>query len=169
MTVRQATFDDFIAIRLVASASWTLTYKHIIPIDTQAVFLQKNYSDNAMRNRLERSLLLVSETDGVLNGFANFFPSNKDVTEAELGALYVLRESQANGIGTELLKAGIGELIGIKQLFVDVEKGNLSGIGFYRSKGFIVVTEYVEQFHGHKLNLLRMVLDIKKICKLEIE
>ncbi len=158
--IRRATFADIIAIRRIATITWTQTYQHIIPQDIQAIFLQRNYSDHAMRNRLERSLLLVAETDGEINGFANFFSSKVDVEEAELGAIYILPEWQSKGIGTQLLHKGIEELSGVKRLFVDVEKDNLKGYTFYSSKGFVVIKEYEEQFHGHKLKLLKMVLGL---------
>ncbi|WP_246079367.1 GNAT family N-acetyltransferase [Paenibacillus piri] len=143
--IRKATFNDIAEKQMVAKITWDQTYRGIIPQQIQDDFLQKNYSDIAMKNRIERSVLLVAVIDGMVNGFANFSPSKQNAEEAELGAIYIFPEAQSQGIGGKLMNKGIEELSGIKRLFVVVEKENIIGRRFYNSKGFVFVNEFEEQ------------------------
>jgi GNAT superfamily N-acetyltransferase len=158
--IRRATFNDIGDIQMIAKITWAQTYQQIIPLGIQEAFLQKNYSDVAMRNRLDRSVVLVAESDGDIIGFANFFRSEQNAEEAELGAIYILPEVQSKGAGGKLLKAGIEELGRVNRLFVVVEKDNIIGCRFYNSQGFVSVNEFEEQLDGHILKLIKMVLEI---------
>lgn len=73
-------------------------------------------------------------------------------------AIYILPEFQGQGIGSKLLSDGIEGLKGIKRLFVSVEKENAIGSRFYEAKGFVAVNESEEQFQGHTLRLVKIVL-----------
>ncbi|MGQ4669116.1 GNAT family N-acetyltransferase, partial [Metabacillus halosaccharovorans] len=68
-------------------------------------------------------------------------------------------EYQGNGIGTELLKTGLEELQYLKKMYVNVEKDNQSAVSFYKSKGFMIETEYDDVFDGHTLKTVRMMLE----------
>lgn len=64
------------------------------------------------------------------------------------------------GIGTGLLYEGISRLDSAKELFVNVEKDNKIGSNFYHAKGFEFVTEFNDDFEGHTLKTVRMVLKL---------
>jgi GNAT superfamily N-acetyltransferase len=162
MNIRRATSNDIVAIQNIAKVTWAQAYEGIIPLDIQKTFLLNNYSEIAMRNRLDRSVIFVAEKDGMIYGFANFFALKQSADEAELGAIYILPELQFQGVGGNLLNAGIDELKGIRRLFVVVEKENIKGFKFYDSKGFVFVNVYEEQLHGHTLKLVKMVLEISQ-------
>lgn len=108
---------------------------------------------------MERSLLLVAEIAERVVGFANFSPVNKD-GKAGLGAIYIYPEYQGKGIGSALLEHGIKELDGVKEIFVDVEKDNKLGRSFYEVKDFEVVREFDDDFDGHILKTVEMVLQV---------
>ncbi|KAB2333312.1 GNAT family N-acetyltransferase [Cytobacillus depressus] len=164
-SIRSATIDDFGHIQNVAKTSWHYTYEGIIPRDIQDNFLQTAYNDEMMRRRIERSHLFVGETDGKIVGFANFSSVN-DQGEIELGAIYLFPEYQGKGIGTALLQEGINTIQGIREVYINVEKENLTGRNFYEAKGFEVVSEFDDHFEGHLLKTVRMVLKVAGKIKL---
>ncbi|MCO0601482.1 GNAT family N-acetyltransferase, partial [Peribacillus butanolivorans] len=69
-------------------------------------------------------------------------------------------EYQGKGIGTALLKEGIKNLEGAKEIFINVEKDNQIGTTFYKAIGLEVVSEFDDNFDGHILKTVRMVLKL---------
>ncbi|RCW63958.1 acetyltransferase (GNAT) family protein [Saliterribacillus persicus] len=111
-----------------------------------------------MEKRLSGSFLFVAETDNNIVGFANFSPSNQG--EVELSAIYLYSNYQGKGIGTALLKEGVRSIDGIRVIYIDVEKENTIGNTFYEAKGFKTVEEFDDNFDGHILKTIRMVLKV---------
>lgn len=70
--IRKMKKKDIPQVQQIAKTSWNHTYEGIIPFDIQEKFLQKAYNDERMQQRLEHSLMLVSEADGKIVGFANY-------------------------------------------------------------------------------------------------
>jgi ribosomal protein S18 acetylase RimI-like enzyme len=156
--IRKMQKEDIQQVQQVAKTSWNYTYEGIIPLEIQESFLKSAYNDDMMQRRLERSFIFVSEVNGKVVGFANFSPVKEDGM-TELLAIYLLPEYQGKGIGTALLKEGI-KLEGVKEIFVNVEKDNQIGTNFYKAKGFEVVSEFDDDFDGHILKTVRMVLKV---------
>ncbi|MGG4013203.1 N-acetyltransferase family protein [Bacillus smithii] len=157
--IRKMEKEDIEQVQQVAKRSWNDTYEGIIPHKIQESFLRSAYHDEMMLRRLEQSFIFVSEANGKVVGFANFSPVKENGT-TELLAIYLLPEYQGKGIGTALLKEGIKNLTGAKKVFVDVEKENQIGTNFYKAKGFEIVSEFDDDFDGHILKTVRMVLKI---------
>ncbi|MFX3622848.1 MAG: N-acetyltransferase family protein [Ectobacillus sp.] len=158
-TIRKMEQKDIARVQQVAKISWHATYEGIIPYEVQENFLQVAYSHDMMQKRLEGSLIFVAEFAGGIVGFANFSLVTAK-GEAELAAIYILPEYQGGGIGTALLKEGIKNLDGIKEIYINVEKENKIGRTFYEAKGFQVIGEFDDDFDGHILQTVRMVLDV---------
>ncbi|WP_430787547.1 N-acetyltransferase family protein [Virgibacillus flavescens] len=156
-TTREMNVEYIPHVQHVAKASWKHTYKGLIPIDIQERFIASAYSSEMMKKRLETSYLFLAEVNGEVVGFANFSPIKKDGS-AELGAIYLLPAFQGAGIGTKLLKLGISKLKGAAEIYINVEKENKSGRTFYEAKGFETVSEFDDDFDGHILQTVRMVL-----------
>lgn len=158
-TIRTMHYEDIQQVQEVAKKSWNATYEGIIPLEIQEKFLNTAYNDERMKQRLERSFIFVAEVDGNIVGFANFSPVS-DEGKAELGAIYLYPEYQGKGIGSTLLQQGINDLNGIKEIYINVEKDNQIGKNFYDAKGFQVVKEFDDDFDGHILKTVRMVLKV---------
>ncbi|WFA04592.1 MULTISPECIES: GNAT family N-acetyltransferase [Bacillus] len=157
--IRKMEMEDIASVQQVAKTSWNDTYDGIIPRSVQEEFLQSAYSDERMLERMERSLILVAEAGGEIVGFVNC-SFVKEGGEAYLAAIYSYPEYQGNGIGSALLKEGIKRLEGVNKIFVEVEKDNRTGKHFYKAKGFEEISEYEEDFAGHSLKTVKMVLDV---------
>jgi ribosomal protein S18 acetylase RimI-like enzyme len=158
-TIRKMQKEDIHQVQQVAKISWNYTYEGIIPLEIQESFLKSAYHDEMMQKRLENSFIWVSEVDGKIVGFANFSPAKED-GETELGAIYVHPVYLGKGIGTALLNEGIQYIEGAKEIFINVEKENRMGATFYKAKGFKVVSEFDDDFDGHILKTVRMVLKV---------
>jgi ribosomal protein S18 acetylase RimI-like enzyme len=158
-TIRKMRYEDIQQIQDVAKTSWNATYEGIIPLEVQEKFLKSAYNDETMKQRIERSTIFVAEFNRRVIGFANFSPV-KDGGEVELGAIYLYPEYQGKGIGSALLQQGMKDLDGIKEIYITVEKDNKIGKMFYDAKGFQVVKEFDDDFDGHILKTVRMVLKL---------
>lgn len=149
--------EDTKQVQDVAKTTWNATYEGIIPLEVQENFLKSAYSDEMMKRRLERSHLFVALYNEKIVGFANFSPVNEE-GKTELGAIYVDPEYQSKGIGSALLQKGITNFDNVKEIYINVEKDNKIGLTFYQAKGFQLVKEFDDEFDGHILKTIRMVL-----------
>jgi len=137
--IREMKQEDIHAVQSVAKIAWHDTYEGIIPREIQDSFLDEAYSDEKMKYRLENVRLQ---------------------NEAELGAIYLLPDQQGKGIGSALLQKGLTILKGIRKLYIHVEAANEKGKRFYEAKGFAQLEEFEEDFEGHMMQTVRMVLYI---------
>ncbi|REB07135.1 GNAT family N-acetyltransferase [Sporosarcina sp. BI001-red] len=158
-TIRNMQRKDMQQVQKVAKISWNATYEGIIPHDVQERFLFGAYSDEMMSRRLDHSLMLIGELDGIVLGFANFSRVN-EAGESELAAIYLHPEHQGSGIGSALLREGIDQLKNVEKIFITVEKENLIGKSFYDAKGFKTIKQFEEDFDGHMMQSVRMVLTL---------
>ena len=158
-TIRQMTREDIPSVQQVAGMSWNDTYAGIIPLHIQDKFLQSAYSKSALIWRLQQSHHRVATVEGRIIGFA-FSSLINEHGEVELGAIYLHPDFQNKGIGSALIEVCKNEIAGLKRIFLSVEKENLSGIQFYKAKGFHKDTEYDDNFEGHVFRTVKMVLEI---------
>lgn len=158
-TIRKMDKKDISGVQQVAKTSWHHTYAGIIPFDIQENFFNMAYNDERLQRRLELSHMFVAVSEGEIVGFANYSPLKEDAT-AELSAIYLYPEYQGFGIGTSLLHEGIKLLNGVKEIYINVERDNKSGRDFYHAKGFTIVSEFDDNFDGHILKTVRMVLKV---------
>ncbi|MBH5316458.1 GNAT family N-acetyltransferase [Paenibacillus sp. GSMTC-2017] len=158
-SIRTMQLSDIQHVQHVAKTSWNATYDGLIPVESQEKFLKSVYNDEMMLRRLDRSMLYVAELKGKIVGFANFSFVKED-GKVELVAIYIDPEHQGNGIGSVLLKEGISLSQGAKEVFLNVKKDNLIGRQFYDAKKFEVIEEFDDDFDGHILKTVRMVLKL---------
>ncbi|RUT31550.1 GNAT family N-acetyltransferase [Paenibacillus zeisoli] len=157
--VRPMMAADIRQVQRVARTSWNEVYEGIIPYEIQDRFLNSAYSEEMLHRRLEHSFLYVAEHQDRIIGFANFSPLSGEGT-VELTAIYLEPEVQGQGIGSALLQEGLSHSPSAKEVYVNVERDNEVGRKFYEAKGFMEVTEFEDEFDGHMLRTLRMVLKL---------
>lgn len=158
--IRNMDYMDINEVQRVAKVSWNATYEGIIPLEVQDNFLKSAYNDAQMKLRLERSVIYVAEVEGQVVGFANYSPV-RDGGKVELAAIYLYPDFQGLGVGTPLLQQAVAELADLKEIYINVEKDNTIGMNFYKAKGFEIVEEFDDNFDGHILKTVRMVLKVK--------
>lgn len=159
ITIRKMHYEDIKQVQNIAKTTWNATYEGIIPLEVQNNFLKSAYNDERMKQRIERSFLYVAEVEGKVVGFANYSPV-RDGGKVELGAIYLYPDFQGKGIGTAMLQQAVKELEDLKEIYINVEKDNTIGMNFYQAKGFEFVEEFDEEFGGHILKTVRMVMKV---------
>jgi len=157
--IRKMKKEDTKQVQDVAKKCWKSTYNQIIPRNIQESFLKAAYSDEMVERRRQESFIFVAEMENDVVGFANFTPVN-DEGQSKLGAIYIHPNSQNKGIGTALLQKGIEQLVGVREIYIDVEKDNNIGKTFYNTKGFKTIKEYNDNFEGHILKTVQMCLTV---------
>jgi N-acetylglutamate synthase-like GNAT family acetyltransferase len=105
--VRDAGVDDVRKIQRVARITWDHTYRETIPESVRREVVNRAYSADSLRHRVEANVFMVASHNGSVVGFAGF--RSRSSTEAELAAIYVLPEMQGRGSGdasSRLVSAG---------------------------------------------------------------
>lgn len=151
--VREATANDVVAIRDVATKAWYNTYLNIYAASTINELLAASYNETHLKKRLEEQLFLVAEEDDEIVGFANFIYGK----ELYLSAHYVHPESQHKGYGTSLLEKGL-EYFQDKYdvVYLEVDNKNEGAIKYYQNHGFEIVRSYQPEMYGEQLDLALM-------------
>lgn len=152
--IRAARFEDASAIAHVHVESWRTTYAGIVP-DAYLAGLDETIRAQLWRERLsEEALIFVAEWNGSLVGFAAAGKNREPVEscDAELYALYLLKDAQRRSIGTALLRAVANALLerNFKSMAVWVLEQNRSR-EFYQKAGAHVAHSKVIEIGGAKL------------------
>ncbi|PNZ68918.1 GNAT family N-acetyltransferase [Staphylococcus croceilyticus] len=151
--VREATANDVVAIRDVATKAWYNTYLNIYAASTINELLAASYNESHLKKRLEEQLFLVAEEEEEIVGFANFIYGK----ELYLSAHYVHPESQHKGHGTSLLEKGLEHFQGkYDVVYLEVDNKNEGAIKYYQNHGFEIVRSYQPEMYGEQLDLALM-------------
>ena len=157
--IRNMQLTDIEAVANVVTKSWHATYEGIIPRHIQNRFLAMAYSKEMLKQRCEKTHVYVATEHENIIGFANFSNVKQD-GEVELSAIYLLPTVWGKGIGSQLLAYGI-EQLSPSAIYINLEAENEVGKQFYIARNFQVVEQFEEDFEGHILNTVRMVLKLK--------
>ena len=155
MKIRKANNSDLIHISSVSKTTWNATYNGILSQKFIDEFIEKAYSIEKLKVRLEKSILYVAQEHNEIVGFINI--SNGINGIFELVALYVLPKFQGKGIGRMLLENSIQNMENIIQISVNVEQDNANAIKFYDNNGFKEIEYFEEVFLGEVLKTVKMV------------
>lgn len=151
--VREATANDVVAIRDVATKAWYNTYLNIYAASTINELLAASYNEQHLKKRLEDQLFLVAEENEEIIGFANFIYGK----ELYLSAHYVHPESQHKGYGSSLLDKGLEHFQGkYEDVYLEVDNKNKDAIKYYQNHGFDIVRSYQPEMYGEQLDLALM-------------
>lgn len=152
-SVRQATQNDVVAIRDVATKAWYNTYLNIYAGSMVNELLAASYNETRFRKRLTEQLFLVVEEVGEIVSFANFIYGE----ELYLSAHYVRPESQHKGYGTSLLEEGLKRFKErYDTVYLEVDNKNRHGIDYYKDHGFTILRSYQPEMYGETMDLALM-------------
>lgn len=156
ITIRTADSRDAAAIAAVHVASWKTTYRGIVPDS----FLEALNVEDRTRRWEEifasqpEAVFLVAENESGIFGFANGGKIRQPIAgyDAELYAIYLLRERQGQGGGQALLQSLAGTLLsrGFAGMAVWVLARN-PAVGFYRRMGGVEVARQKIEIGGVEL------------------
>jgi L-amino acid N-acyltransferase YncA len=143
MSVRKANEGDAGAIAHVHVQSWQTTYAGIIP-DEYLASLNEVERVPVWREWLSRDIqVFVVEMEGEVAGFAAAGPIREPLQDydAELFAIYALKQAQKRGIGTALLinLAGSLRAKGFHSMAAWVLEANPS-VRFYEKSGAVRIS-----------------------------
>ncbi|QUW23747.1 GNAT family N-acetyltransferase [Sporosarcina sp. Marseille-Q4063] len=158
--IRPMTSKDIDHVQQIARVTWRKTYCGIIPEELQTIFLERAYSDMMLMMRMEKTAMLIAESEGVPIGFANITKVDED-GDAELTAMYILPAHQHSGYGKKLFHNALSTLKSASQVFVYVEEKNEIGRAFYEKQGFKLLDVFEETFEGHPLETAQYVYSCK--------
>jgi GNAT superfamily N-acetyltransferase len=157
MAIRAANESDAIGIAHVHIQSWRTTYAGIVP-DSYLASLDETERAQLWREWLTRDIYtFVAELDGDVIGFISGGPIREPMQgcDAELYAIYLLKEHQGSRIGTALLRALTTALVsrGFKSMAVWVLEKNPAK-DFYVNSGAHLVTSKEIEIGGVRLTEL---------------
>src|SRR5690554_1576413 len=138
--IRSARLADAEAIALVHVEAWRWAYAGLMPAELLA-----GLDVSARTKQWQRQLtggstaVFVSESGGVVNGFASCGPSRDPEGMGEVYAIYLLREAQGKGIGSGLWAAATDFLRNqdFERLQVWVLDSNRLARNFYERSGLV--------------------------------
>jgi GNAT superfamily N-acetyltransferase len=158
LTIRKAKIEDAAAIAHVQVASWKTTYAGIV----SDVFLASLNQEEWMRSWQEQILagnvsIFVAEDEAGIFGFAAGGAARErlDDCDAELYAIYLLRERQRQGVGRTLglTLASALQTKGFTSMLVWVLEQNPS-LSFYERLGAVQIARKVINIGGADLQEL---------------
>ncbi|MFJ7935016.1 GNAT family N-acetyltransferase [Sporosarcina sp. NPDC096371] len=155
------TAKDSAHVQRIARITWCETNRDLIPEEIQHDFINRSYSNAMMMKRMEKTIILIAECQGIPIGFANFTKKDED-GDSELTAMYILPSHQHMGYGEKLFEHALSMLNDAKQLFVYVDSCNLIGRAFYEKQGFELLEVFEEDFEGHPVETAQYVYYIHK-------
>ncbi|WP_349410705.1 GNAT family N-acetyltransferase [Pseudalkalibacillus sp. SCS-8] len=156
--IRRANYDDVLQVAEIHVSSWRTTY--------QGVFSDHFLQSLSVENKVEQwrqnlaqadSFIYVAEAEGKIVGFINGGKSRskKLPFEAEIYAMYLLKEYQNKGIGRNLFAKAQEEFVGRswQSMVVWVLEGNTSK-HFYEKMGGIVIADDHQRLEGNEHRLI---------------
>jgi len=140
MQIRDATADDFEALRAVAAASLHDSYHHMLDPKTIDEALEEWYAADLLAQQLadDDAVLLVAEDDAGIVAFSQSEIMGKTPADGRILWLHVHPDHRGHGYGSRLLTRTKEALVdhGAQQISGAVLDGNRHGNEFYRAHGF---------------------------------
>ena len=154
--IRPMTTEDIAYVRKIVYQAWEEMDDGNLPKETQTHYIDRSYADIMLLKRMEKTVVLIVEHEGVPIGFTNFTKVDED-GDAEITAMYILPTFQRAGYGEKLLQATLTVLADATQLFAYVDGNNKIGRAFYEKHGFQLLDLFDETFEGYPVETAQYV------------
>jgi GNAT superfamily N-acetyltransferase len=158
IAIRRASVDDAQAIARVRIECWRTTYRGMIPdayLDAMDVDASTALWNRVLSASPNTTSVFVADDDGDVVGFGagNMLEEPRYALDAELSAVYVLRDRQRIGVGRRLVDAvaHAQRAHGAHGLIVWVIAGNKGARAFYEQLGGYLLVEQPFEWDGMPL------------------
>jgi len=138
ITLQTATPSDAGDIASLLSAAWAATYGSFLTPDALSAVAREWHHPEGLRRQISNpgvGFLLARTDTGALVGVATVKQSD-DARTVSVLRLYVLRDYQGQGIGSQLLNRALAAFPDAQRIELQVAEGNPSGLSFWTKRGF---------------------------------
>ncbi|WP_118972312.1 GNAT family N-acetyltransferase [Taibaiella koreensis] len=151
-------------IRSLIQRIWKPTYKEILSDDQMDYMLERMYDAGTLQQQMQQGhTFLILSADRTPLGFAGFEYDYPEAGTCKLHKIYLLPETQGQGMGKMLLNAVAESAVanGQQRLLLNVNRYN-KALDFYRHYGFeIVGEEDIDIGKGYFMNDYLMGLSLE--------
>ncbi|MBI5870938.1 MAG: GNAT family N-acetyltransferase [Actinobacteria bacterium] len=141
-------------IEAVAALAQEIWNQHFVPIIGQEqvdYMLEKFQSAPAIAGQISGgNMYYLIEVEGQAAGYFALAPVPEQKDELQLSKIYVRDDYRGCGLGSdslEFVEALCGQM-GIRELWLTVNRNNSATIEFYRRRGFTIESEVVQEIGG---------------------
>lgn len=159
--VRRGNLDDFTDIANMHFESWGAAYLGLLPesyISNKNNLFEKTEMWQALIVHHDVVVWVAHDTNHKSLGFIGYFNKNNSY---EITTLYVLPEYQRLGIGTELMKTSLQDILESNintHFYLWVLESNTAAIDFYKKFDFVYTGDNSEEcYEGTKITDIKMV------------
>lgn len=161
ITVHPANVDEVQQIKQVLSETWIDTYRAFVPLEVIHKITALWHKPETLATEIVNDnvyFAVARDEEGAVLGLLTAGRRSHDIVS--IGRLYVLPAYQRRGIGGQLLANCIATFPGARQIRLEVEAENESGLAFYRKAGFTELSRKQETIEGIVLTAIEMQLQL---------
>ena len=162
ISIERANAEDVPEIKQVLSETWRATYSSFLSQATINMVTSVWHSPEQLAAEIQNPRIFFSvarTNDGAIIGLTTVRQITDDTVV--LSRLYILPPYQRQGIGSQLLQAGIAAFPTARTIRLEVEENNHSAYTFYHNHGFRETESKEERVEG---DVIKVVVMEKRIA-----
>jgi ribosomal protein S18 acetylase RimI-like enzyme len=157
VSIERANIEDVPEIKQVLSETWRATYSSFLSQATINTVTSVWHSPDQLAAEIQNPRIFFSvarTNDGAIIGLTTVRQITDDTVV--LSRLYILPPYQRQGIGSQLLQAGIAAFPTARTIWLEVEENNHSAYTFYQNHGFRETESKEERVEGDVIKVMVM-------------
>ena len=154
ISIEHANVKDVLEIKQVLSETWRATYNSFLSQATINKVTSVWHNPDQLAAEIQNPNIyfgVAKSKDGAIIGLITVRKISDDT--AVLSRLYILPQYQRQGIGRQLLQAGITAFPTIRTIRLEVEENNQSAYTFYHNHGFRETESKEERVEGEVIKV----------------
>ena len=154
VSIERANVEDAPEIKQVLGETWRATYSSFLSQATINTVTSVWHSQDRLEAEIQNPRIFfgVARTDdGAIIGLTTVGQITDDTVV--LARLYVLPQYQRQGIGSQLLQAGITAFPTARTIRLEVEENNQSAYTFYHNHGYREIESKEERVEGEVIKV----------------
>jgi len=154
ISIEHANVKDVLEIKQVLSETWRATYNSFLSQATINKVTSVWHNPDQLAAEIQNPNIyfgVAKSRDGTIIGLTTVRKISDDTVV--LSRLYILPQYQRQGIGRQLLQAGITAFPTIRTIRLEVEENNQSAYTFYHNHGFRETESKEERVEGEVIKV----------------